>query len=130
MGDAIAVTALEAVKGHYVKQTVEVTVRARLHHVVKDARTGEVLFSCDRMPRPFSKSWALAYGVTIDGKLYVLDLDGDRSLLGQAAMFAGSEVVITGTLHGDRIAVTSLRLAQPPIPLNPLVPVIKRPLAA
>jgi hypothetical protein len=86
-----------------------VTLQAKLHYVITEWDTGKVLFTCDRVPELFCKCWSLRYGVTIDGKLYVLDFAGNTALGGEAEKLAGKLVVATGTLKAEVVTVTSLK---------------------
>jgi hypothetical protein len=120
-GDLITVTSVKAAGGHYVDQSVSVALRARLHLVIKDAISGKVLFCCDKLPEPFCKCWTVSYGVTINDQLYLLDLDANKALLGQAAMYVGNRVIVTGTLQGNRVVVSSLERAMRIPDFNPEV---------
>jgi hypothetical protein len=106
--NVLHVTSLEPDDSGYVKKTVSVTLRAKLHCVITDYWTGKVLFVSDKIPEPFCKCWSLRYGVTVNGKTYLLDLDGDKALVGKAAMLLGHEVQVAGTLQGDQVRVESL----------------------
>ncbi len=113
-GVHIAVTGMRAVGGKYVKETVCVSLQAELHHVLTDADTGKVLSTGDERPKAFDECTRLWYGLTIDGKLYLLDFDGNKPLGGEAEKLAGKAVVVTGTLKGsDIVTVTTLKPASP-----------------
>ena len=105
-GDHLTVTGLRADTSKYVKETVSVTLRANLHYVVTEWSTGKVLFTCEKVPDPFCRCWSLGYGVTIDGKLYLLDFDANKALGAAAEKLVGKAVVVTGTLKGDVVMVT------------------------
>jgi len=72
--------------------------------------TGEVLFTCDKLPNAISRSWTVKYGVTIDGQLYLLGLDGDSTLRDRAEKFMGRPVLVEGTMKDNLVSVTNLEL--------------------
>jgi hypothetical protein len=83
-GKRISVTSLNADDSTYVKVTVSVTLQGKLHYVLTDACTGRVLSTSDDRPKAFYECTRLWYGVTINGRLYLLDPDGNKAFRGQA----------------------------------------------
>jgi hypothetical protein len=97
------------------QQTVQVEMIGKLRCVVTHWYTGKVLFVTDTMPVNPSRSWALYTGLTIDGRTYLLDASGNKTLAGKLAPTAkllGQWAEVRGTLvKGDRVIVASFNLS-------------------
>jgi hypothetical protein len=107
--DHITVTSLKADDSKYVKEKVSVTLHGKMQYVITQWDTGKVLFTCDKLPEFFCKCWSIRYGVTIDGKLYLFNFDGNKALGAEAEKLVGKVVVVTGTLKDEVVAVSSMK---------------------
>jgi hypothetical protein len=103
--DRIAVTSLKAANNHQIKETISVQLKGKLQYVITRWDTGEVLFTCDKMPNYVCKCWSIRYGVTADGKLYLLDLGDNKELQKEAEKLVSTNVTVQGTLQGDEVRV-------------------------
>jgi hypothetical protein len=108
-GEVIIITALNA-DSSSLPDTMNVALEGNLHYVITHFMTGEVLFSCDKLPDAICRCWQVGFGVTIDGKLYQLDVQGSKSLYDQAEKFIGKPVIVNGTVNKNVVKVVSLRL--------------------
>ena len=110
-GETVAVLRLKEAP----KQTVAVEIKGKLRCVVTHWYTGKVLFVTDAVPTPVSRSWALYAGVTIDGRTYLLDHGGNKTLAGKMAPrpeLLGKWAEVRGTLQGDRVLVSSFNVIE------------------
>jgi hypothetical protein len=107
-GNTITATAVKGVPDQ-VSAKVSVAIEGKLQFVIKHFFTGEVLFTCDKLPECLSRSWSIGYGVTVDGRLYQFDLGNDGKLREQAEKLIGHSVLAEGTLKKDVVLVTSLK---------------------
>jgi hypothetical protein len=110
-GNVVHVKSLKA-DGPYIKETVSVVLHGKLHYVLTDAMTGKVLSTHDERPTAYYECTRLWHGVTIDGKLYLLDLADNKVLATDADKLAGKVVVVAGTLKGDVVTLASVKPAQ------------------
>jgi hypothetical protein len=94
------------------ERAANTTLRSKLQYVIADWHTGEVLFTCDKLPEAVCKCWSISYGVTLDGKLYQLNVGHEKALRDQAKKFVGLPVVAVGTLERDVLTVASLKRAE------------------
>jgi hypothetical protein len=78
-------------------------VKGKLRYVITMWDSGEVVQVCDKLPEPFCKCWSVNYGFEIDGKVYILDLHGDKKLERKARKFLGLTVTASGAHQGDRL---------------------------
>jgi predicted RNA-binding protein with TRAM domain len=99
VGDRVKVTDLKEDKDSVTKTTV-VEVRGRLcQQLVRDNWVHPKGYDVSRL--------SMAWVVRAEGKTYVLDFS--KGLPPSIARLNGQTVVVTGTLNGDRIAVTDLK---------------------
>jgi hypothetical protein len=106
-GDRITATAIKA-DNDQIKETVAVEIKGKLQYVITMRHTGEVLFTCDKLPKYLARCWSVRYGVTADGKLYLLDLGDNKELQKEAEKLVTTNVTVQGTLQGDEVRVKSL----------------------
>jgi hypothetical protein len=97
------------------EQTVKVEMIGKVRCVVTQWDTGKILFVTDTVPANPSRSWSLYTGLTIDGRTYLLDAGGNKTLAGKMAPRAGllgQWAEVRGTLvKGDRVTVASFSLS-------------------
>ncbi|HZY85419.1 MAG TPA: hypothetical protein VFE78_11355 [Gemmataceae bacterium] len=97
------------------QQTVQVEMVGKLRCVVTQWHTGKILFVTDTIPANPSRSWALYTGLTIDGRTYLLDAGGNKTLAGKMAPRAellGQWAEVRGKLlKGDRVTVAGFNLS-------------------
>jgi hypothetical protein len=111
-GDIIRVASLKADDGAAVQEATASTLKGKLQYVITQWDTGEVLFTCDKLPEPFAKCWSIGHGVTVDGKLYRLHFGNDKDLREQAEKLVGQPVVAFGSLKQEVLTVASLKRAK------------------
>jgi len=104
----IRVTDLKAGDEYFKVTETRAEVKGKLRYVITMWDSGEVVQVCDKLPEPFCKCWSVNYGFEIDGKVYVLDLHGDKRMESDAKNCLGLTVTVSGVVTGDRLKVDSL----------------------
>jgi hypothetical protein len=85
-----------------------VRVQGKVQWVVRHFYTGELLFICDKLPEPISRSWSISLGLTADGKTRDLVFSSE-DLHRRAESLAGQTVEVAGTEQGQALSVNELK---------------------